>query len=614
MIATIQQIQNRLLTPINNNAVLDAINHENRIRFHAEAVHDKAKASPYYWLFLQWVKDGIKLPADKYSAFVEMCNAPFATNASVSTIHDEYEKIFSANDAYFNIQLGDEELTQDCLEYIGRNIKLHELFKTEIFETYKSRPNTLLVIDLPEVQVTPWPEPFIKQIPIGAVRDIEVERNNDGTDKVGFLIYRTSDKVFEIDGRKASAARYVVLDDVSYSVWYENTTASNTQERYIRESYILHNLEYTPATFIPNDKLYKFDVNPVARKVPLSRSLFDLDWLLWYITSKRCFETFGVWPIITRPKVDEGSVCTNVECVNGWIAHKIYNDAEELLDVQDVPCPTCASNKMKQTSLVGPGTVFNQRVPVEGDTGKWIAEVVGFTVPPVDTLEYVAAEIERLEWKIYEDNVGDNNEMLTKQAVNEDQVQNSTKGKENLFLKIAKDFERAEKFCAETISKLRYGTNWFVSCELSYGQQFLLYTISDVQQMYRDYKSAGLPMHMIAQKRELLSQTEHKNNPYQRERTRILDRLEPFVDLSLTECISLQYHLLFPEDFDLKVNFISLLQDFEDANGDIVEWGAELEFQTKIVNLKNILKADGKKFKRAELPRPEQPAKQSAAN
>jgi len=603
MIATAQQIQDRLKTPINNNAVLDAINHENRIRFHAEAVHDKAKASPYYWLFLQWVKDGIKLPADKYSAFVEMCNAPFATNASVSTIHDEYEKIFSANDSYFNVALTDEELTQDALEYIGRNIKLHELFKTEIFETYKSRPNTLLVIDLPSEQVTPWPEPFIKQIPIGAVRDIEVERNSDGTDRVGFLIYRTTDKVFEIDGRRASAARYVVLDDASYQVWYESTGSTNTLDRYILESYAAHQLEYTPATFIPNDKLYKFDENPVARKVPLSRSLFDLDWLLWYITAKRCFETFGVFPIITRPKVDEGTACTNVECVNGWIEHKIYDaSGATLLDIQDVPCPTCAANKMKQTSLVGPGTVFNQRVPVEGDTGKWINEVVAFTVPPVETLEYVAAEIDRLEWKIYEDNVGDNNEMLTKQAVNEDQVRNSTKGKENLFLKIAKDFERAEKFCAETICKLRYGVNFFVSCELSYGQQFLLYTIADLQQMYRDFKSAGLPMHMIGQKRELLAQTEHKNNPYQRERTRILDRLEPFIDLSVSECITLQYHLMFPEDFDLKVNFITLLQDFEDANGDIVDWGAELDFRTKIFKLKNLLKEDAKKFKRAQLP------------
>lgn len=597
------QIQKRLKTPENAAAITDAIKHENRIRLHAESIADKSKASPYYFDFLEWVRNGIMLPAEKYAQFEAMCEFPLVTTASVSMIQDEYEKIFDANDANFSVNMRDDSMKQDFLNYLD-TIKIHEFFKRDVFEAYKIRPNTILVIDLPVDQVTQWPEPFVNKIAIESVHDIVIERNVDGTDKIGLLIYRTDDRFDDVTN--TYIRRFVVIDDRAYQLWEERKAVDNEIE-HVLISEAVHGLNFCPATFIPSARLYSFDArSTVARKVTLSASLFDLNWLLWYITAKRVYETYGPFPIATVPK-EENENCTDDRCVDGTL--HIHNPT--LGDIVTMPCPACA--KRKQNSLVGPGTTYEMQAPRSSDDPEF-GPGVHFTHPETTNLEYIAAEIDRLEWKLYENNVGDNNEMITKQAVNEEQVHNSTRGKENLFLKLAKDFEQAEKFVINTMGLLRYG-NWYVSCERSYGQEFLLYTVADLQDRYALCKKNGLPMHMIAYVRQLLAQTEHKNNSYQRLRVKILDLLEPWIDLTLAECVAYQYHLIFPDLFTLKVNFQTILANFELSNGDIIEWGAKLNFDKKIQLLTEIFKEDAKKINtgKIELPTEQSPAQNKSA-
>lgn len=596
MVVSAEQVRSRLKTPSNSSAIADAIRHENQVRLHAEVVTEHHMASPYFGQFLQWVKDDLQLPVEKYAAFEGMCQFPLVTNATVSMVHDEYEKIFTANDSYFNLSMLDNDLKDNFMEYL-KQIDIHNYFKNEVFEMYKIRPSTVYAIDLPIIQMTPWPEPFINKLPIESIHDIELEKKRDGTDRIGMLIYRAVDKF--IDNKYYRI--FVVYDDVSYQVWQERTdrmSAANERE-FDLISFQAHDLKYCPCFFIPGIKMYKVG-SDVTRKVTISASLFDLKWLLWYTTAKRVYETYGPFPIATVPKDDDESRCVDEYCIDGTIKKMDL----EFGSIVTYPCPTCS--KRKSNSLVGPGTVYEQESPKTKDDA-WVAEAVAFTHPSTENLEYISAEIDRLEWKIYENNVGDNNEQLPRnQAVNKDQVIQSTKGKENLFLKIAKDFEQGEKFAIDTMGLLRF-KNWYVSCERSYGRQFLLYTVKDLQERRIGYKTSGMPMHMVAQVREQIVQTEFHNNPYQRQRVDILNLLEPWVDLSLAECQGLQYNLIFPDLFELKASFPTVIKRFEARNTDIVEWGSALSLETKIDKLLLILIEDVKKINtgRKELPAPE---------
>lgn len=596
MVVSEAQVRERLATSANKLWIDEAIAHEQRIRLHAEVVNDESHVSPAFYSFLAWVRDEIKLPTDKFAAFRALCKLPLATNATVSMIQDEYEKIFTANDSFFDCLILDESLKEIFMDYLKEVIKIRDLFKNDIFDTWKTHPNTILLIDLPARQTTLWPQPYVNKIPLESVHDIEVEDNPDGTDKIGLLIYKAVDRYDEATSRWIR--QYVVVDDVSYQLWQEAFTETVGEKRYDPVRVVYHNLKYTPATFMTSAKLYK--TNPIARKVPISASLSDLDNLQWLTTAKRVLETYAPFPIATVPADDEN--CTNPDCHGGTI------EKYSLLvgEVSSYPCPICS--KKKDRSLVGPGSVWEQRMPKIKDE-PWIPEAVTFTNPAVESLEYLQGEIDKQEWKIYENNVGDTGEVLPKQAVNEFQVQHSENGKENVFLRIAKDMELTQKFSVDTMGRLMFGA-FYVSCDLSYGTQFLLYSVKDLSEQYTSFKESGLPQFMVSQKRQMLLQTEHRNNPYLIQRATILNLLEPWPDFSIAEVITMQYNQLFPDAFDLKCFFSQIVDIFEVENGDIVEWGSEIEFRQKILKLKQIFKDYGKKETsgRKQLPEPDKKA------
>lgn len=563
MVVSPEEIIKRLQSPNNSAAIAHAIDHENRIKFHAKTVHDRQMASPYLDRFLEWVKTGIGLPADKFEVFEGMLQFPLATTSSVDTIFDEFEKIFTANDAYFNVTLLDDTLKEDFTNYINEVLKLRSYFKTEGFDAFKTHFNCIFLIDLPAIQTTPWPEPYVRKIPIRYVHELEVERDADGTERIGFFIYKATDR------------RFVAVDGAAWRVYQQRETGDANGPEFILLSEAIHNLGFCPATFLPKSPLYSGEDNsPIARKGPLAKSASDLDYLLYWTNSQRCVEAYGPFPVAIIPEDDD---CAQEGCHNGIIT-SVGKDGHNAY----YPCPYCTKK-----SLVGVGTVYKQAVPQSSDDPDMQQAVQFITMSP-ENLDHIEAQREKLDMKIYEDSVGDNNEMITKEAINEDQVKASAKGRENVILSIARDFELCEKFFVDTMGRLRYGS-YYVSCDLSYGQQFITLRSGEVVERFELIKKAGFPVHLIATQRELFIQTEFRNNPYQRARAKILSQLEPWIDLSVGECLGFQYNLLFPVDFLLKSDFSKYIAKFERENADIVEWGSAIDFATKIDNLQKLL-------------------------
>jgi hypothetical protein len=241
-----------------------------------------------------------------------------------------------------------------------------------------------------------------------------------------------------------------------------------------------------------------------------------------------------------------------------------------------------------KSRLVGPGTVIYKSVPRTKDDPE-LSNPVDITPAAVESLKQIAEKIDFLEWEIYANCVGSNDQQIQKNAINKDQVQSNVEGKRNVLQSIRKDFEACEKFIIDTMGRLMYG-DYYVTCTVNYGDQVLLYTASDITTQYTDFKKAGLPTFMIAQKKELLIQTENRNNPYELRRSALLNMLEPWPDLSLTECKNVyQLDQLYKEKFALKLDFAKFVSKFELKNGDIVQWGSLLSLDRKIDSLTQIL-------------------------
>jgi hypothetical protein len=163
------------------------------------------------------------------------------------------------------------------------------------------------------------------------------------------------------------------------------------------------------------------------------------------------------------------------------------------------------------------------------------------------------------------------------------------------------------------MGRLMFG-DYFISATVNYGEQVLLYTASDVVDQYMTFKKAGLPTFMIAQKKDLLIQTETRNNPYELRRSDLLNRLEPWPDLSLAECLTYQLNALYKEKFALKLDFAKFVSKFEAANGDIVQWGSLLSLDQKINRLTQILLSYGTEEISGQRQQPAQQQQEGISN
>jgi hypothetical protein len=523
------------------------------------------------------VRDGIALPKDKYKSFEGMCQFPLATTALCGSIFDELSKVFTAQDSFWDVEMLDDTLKSDYREYLD-SLKVNKYFETEGFEAYRKRPCCLYVVDIAQQQTSSRPEPYFREISIRQIHDIGVERMQDGNKRIGFVIF------------KEGKDQYRCFDDMNYRLF------TKTQGGEFRlDVDVVHGLGYTPAEFLISSALYDDDdESPVARKTPISDSLGDLDWLLAYKVFERMYETYGPFPIMTIPDTK----CTYIDhagnhCMNGVINIMRPDGTSGVYS-----CPACEKN-----SVIGPGTVFSRAVPVSKDQPQ-LGNAVEFTPAQVDSLDFITKKIDYLEREIFANNVGDSDTTITTEAVNEKQVQANVEGRRSVLGKIKKDFEHIKKFLIDTMGRLRYA-DYYVSATINMGEQWLLLSADELTLQYMDAKKAGLPVYLVNQKKQQYVQTEYRNNPTVRQRAALLEMLEPWPDLSISECVTYQLNVQFPEKFFLKLDFTKFISKFETANTDIVQWGSALSLDKKIEKLTEILLKYGKEESAGAKPLPE---------
>ncbi|OOG19139.1 hypothetical protein BWD42_04095 [Sphingobacterium sp. CZ-UAM] len=550
-----EQVKELIKAPKNGLKLQKAIHHELRLSFHSTIVDKKDDANGYLKDFMLWVKS-IVTATDKYAQFEKLLTFPVATNALIDEISDEYVKVFDAQNSLMDYTFTDSKYKELFDEFLQQNNDEH-FWKRDVFGAIFSAINSIVVVDLPQIQTTDYPVPYYYLLPIDQVIDLDYDSINK---RLNYVIFHSKGNI-------------AAFDNLSYRLF--QTGANGEFIQIVNEP---HDLGYCPANFMWRDNI---DPNDFYNKQsPLSSQLGDLDWYLFYSTIKKSLDLYASYPIYwayegkCNYRNPQGAEC------EGGFTH--YTDGEG--NSKPVACPSCEAKK-----LVGPGSLLSVPIPRNSNEPD-LREPVGVVSVDSGSLQYNVDELERLENDIKQKATGKiDSKLLSKEALNEDQVRSQFESQTNILRYIASNLDAIRSWTMDTVGKLMFG-EIFVSSSINHGTEFYLQSLDELTKEYNAAKTAGLPLFILASKRKMLAELQAKNNPSERDNMEVLRYLEPYPDLTISDCKNYGVMEADPEGYAVKLNFSYLIDKFELEFGSIVEFGYALPLKTKIERINEKLK------------------------
>ena len=556
-----------------------AILHQNRIRLHAEVVPSapalaswayrgmrKAQADPVFmgsagvsqalWDFMRMVENII--PHDKFKTFCSLMRFPVKTNEVLGVAFDKLSRIFDGRNPAFSYQFASTEQRDDWEWY--RQEVLHEpkIWQTKGWDFFKTRINSVLVVDLPEEQRQGAPEPYFYWLPIEDVIDYRADAT---TGRMKYICFRQDDD------------EIAVIDDESYRVF---RSKDGQLGELLRENG--HDLGYCPSRFFWSEPISLEE--PDVKMSPVSKLLDDLDWYLFYSISKRYLDTYGSYPIYWgyEQNCDYHNDVTGDECDGGFlkdIKGQWKYDQNGML----MPCPKCHEKRIS-----GPGSFVEVPIPIEGQPD--LHDPVGMLSVDRASLDYTTEEDARLREAIITAIVGTNEEITTRDALNEQQIKANFESQSTVLNRVKKGFEEAQAFVDETCCRLRYGTA-FLSLNINYGTEFYLQTSDELRERYKNAKESGASEADLDALSQQIIETEYRTNPQMMQRMIILSDLEPYRHLSREEVQEMRdRNLVSDVTVMVKMNFADYIRRFERENMNVTEFGETIPYERKIETVK----------------------------
>lgn len=548
----IEEIIKKIREPRNKAAISRAIYHQNRIRFHAEKMLTPYITQPVTD-FLNYVSNLI--PADKFKVFKTLFRYPVKTNEITGVCFDKLSRIFDGRNPAYNYQFVNSEQREDW-EYYRQNV-LHEpeVWSTRGWEYFKTEINSVLIVDLSSEMSEGLPEPYFYWLPI---EHVITYKQNRSTGIMDWIIFRQDDD------------KIAVIDDERYRIFRQED--GNIGELLVDNP---HDLGYCPARFFWSEPLSLRE--PDVKASPLTSELEALDWYLFYHLSKRNLDMYGSYPIYSG--YEQSCDFTNSEngdyCDGGFLKNKqgFYRlDQAGLL----MRCPKCGDKR-----IVGVGSFVEVPIP-DGDKQPDLRNPVQMLTVDRDSLDYNVNEEERLRNNIITSVVGTNEEITTRDALNEQQIKANFESQSTILKRVKKGFEEAQQFVDETVCRLRYG-DMFVSAKINYGTEFYLVDSTQLRERYRVAKESGASEAELDSLQNQIIQTEYRNDQTQLQRMLILAELEPYRHLTIDEVMSLyEKQLITDDELRVKMNFSNYIRRFERENTNILEFGTQIPYSQKI--------------------------------
>lgn len=556
MALELNQIKQILQKPTKRQTIQKAVNMQRRLRFHTEANVAVSDINQPTTIFLDWVRQ--LLPKDKFNIFLQLFKFPLPTPAVVEDVYRELERVFYSRNSSSSYQFTDSELTEDWSQYKKNNLNEPEVWKTTGWKRMQVSPNSILVVDLPQVQTSLRPEPYFYWLEIDAVIDYQT--------------FRLDENQFEWLIFKQPEHRIAVFDDTSIRVYQLNE--KNEIQSLISEA--KHDLGYCPARFFWSTQLN--EKNKDLKKNPITKELSNLDWYLFFSISKQHLDLYAPYPIYSAYEADcnfenneTGDYCDGGFLRNAKGEYKILNDGTV------EKCPCCSEKR-----IAGPGSFLEVPIPNQSEGVADMRNPVQITTIDKDSLDYNVNECARLKNEIVISVVGSGGTVSEKEAINETQVTANFESKTSVLNALKTNFELAQKFVEDTVCKLRYG-GAFISSSVNWGTEFYVFTVTELYSKYKQAKENGASNSELDAISQQILEVEYRNNPLVLQRMLILKQLEPYPHKTLDEVLKLYEKELLNENLvKLKINFSTLVEKFERENINIIEFASNKPMREKI--------------------------------
>lgn len=598
MALSVEEIRKRTSEQPRRNIIKLAVMHQNRLRLHSEVVPSTPALASWSYRGRQLAvnqplmhgHEGITLalndfmamvenliPKDKFEVFKTLFRFPVITNEVLAVCYDKLSRIFDGRDPAFSYQFANTELRDDWEWYRQEKLGEQNIWQSKGWDFFKTQINSVLIVDLPQEQEAGdrYPQPYFYWLPIMDVIDYKADPQSGAMEWI----------MFRQDGDKIA-----VIDDASYRIF--NSKDGTIGEL---ESEAAHDLGYCPARFFWNEPV-SLD-KPDIKESPVTKELDRLDWYLFFAISKRQLDTYGNYPIYWgyEQSCDFHNDETGDYCDGGFLkdkqGHWHYDSNGQLM-----PCPICS-----QKRLVGAGSYIEVPVPHVDEGQPDLGQPVGMLAVDSESLKYNQEEEKRLRTDLITAIVGTNEEITTRDALNEQQIKANFESQSTVLKRVKKGFEEAQKFVDDTCCRLRYGKA-FLSSSINYGTEFYLFTSDELRERYKKAKEAGMSEADLDALLQQIIETEYRHNPQMMQRMIILSDLEPYRHLTRNEVQGLYEKSLIPvEDLLIKFNFADFIKRFERENMNIIEFGAETDYDKKIGIIKEQLKAYASEIKQPEV-------------
>lgn len=563
MALELNQIKQILQKPSKRQVIQKAVNMQRRLRFHTETNIAVSDINQPTTIFLQWVKT--LLPKDKFNIFLQLFKFPLPTPAVVEDVYRELERVFYSRNSSSSYQFTDSELAEDWANYKKDSLNEPEVWKTTGWKRMQVSPNSILVVDLPQIQKSSRPEPYFYWLEIDAVIDYQLSTFDDNAFE--WLIFNQPNH------------QIAVFDDTYIRVYQLNE--KNEIQSLVSEA--SHDLGYCPARFFWSTQLN--EKNKDLKKNPITKELSNLDWYLFFALSKQHLDLYAPYPIYSAYEADcnfenneTGDYCDGGFLRNAKGEYKILNDGTV------ERCPCCSEKR-----IAGPGSFLEVPVPNQSEGVADMRNPVQITTIDKDSLDYNVSECARLKNEIIISVVGSGGTVSEKEAINETQVTANFESKTSVLNALKTNFELAQKFIEDTICKLRYG-DAFISSSINWGTEFYVFTVTELYSKYKQAKENGASNSELDAISQQILEVEYRNNPLVLQRMLILKQLEPYPHKTLDEVIKLfEKGLLDEKLVKLKINFNTLVDRFERENINIIEFASKKPLRDKINIITNKL-------------------------
>jgi len=442
--------------------------------------------------YLQEYKEKIKRKINNkqsFNRFLRHLDFPLQINEFTEYLYIELSKIFEAQNANFDFNIDIEDVDVDF------DLSFYE---KKLWGKYKKAPNTLILLDVPEVQLTDYP--IVSKIFIDIYSVIEFELKS--TNSFEYLIFQNNKKLYFVNAEKIAIYEY----------------NDNKIGELIKE--VNHNYSFCPVFFISNEILN--GNSNFVRSNKLVKSLTSLEDLQTINIFKKLLTPHAFYLFVEKFKNSIGCNFENatVKCEGGYLFSKDENRTP-IIDSENqsqARCPECNED-------IGIGNELKKSLSfINSGSSKINSNVLSFISPSTEILDYGDKFIKEFREIIAKNIIGTENSLNSKLNHNQDAYAYNTESKETVLINLKYNFEQVIKRIERHSLLIIYGDK-FKGLSINLGTKFLFKTLTSLFEELSETEKYGLSE--ILEIKESIIDTKFKTNPKQKKRAKILLRFNP---------------------------------------------------------------------------------------